>query len=846
MRRNLHRTTSAELRLSRWLLASCAAVGFGGTALAQPGVTPQAQERTITVGQPTAPTNAPVRLNPTGRAINLTVPAKDGNVYLGDIVISIDTADHLSLSGQRIIDLLSNVIDAKRLETLRGAFAGKGVISPDDLTGAGLKVTYDPQNLELSLQIPSEWRASQNLQVSPLDRARFGAFEHPAKFSAYLNMRGSVDYVEKGGPTGFDAPNIFLDGAARFEKFAVESQGVWQPGAQGSDFQRTGSRLIYDDTKNVVRFTLGDLQPVTRADQSAPQMAGFSAFRSYSVLEPQNIVRPRGDRSFSLDRQSTVEVYVNGQLVRRVILDAGNYNLRDFPFTQGANDVRLSITDNTGRTQTLRFNIFFDQSQLGKGLSEFGFYAGVKAPLETDGPHYTKEWIVTGFYRRGITDNLTIGGNFQADSKTLLGGIEGVAATTIGTFGGGVSVSHLDGFGMGVATAFTFQRLIQRAGGQSDSLNFSLQTHSKNFAPVDTVLPDNPFSYEVGAGYSHAFNDFIYAGVDLRYSHGRGANHDVANYRGTVGWRLTSNISMTADLLWEDGPQGHDIAGLLSITARLGTYSNVRADYDSRGERARLSYQTLHGEGVGSYNLAADIERTNTDSGFNATANYITNRAELGVNQFSSFSGNFGASTDQRTSLRWGTAIAMADGAFSIGRPVYDSFAIVVPHKTLNGTDVIVDPTPQGYTANTGILHSAIEPNLSSYNERTVTVDAPKAPEGVDLGKGAFRLYPPYRAGYKLEVGSDYSITAIGRMVGEDGNPLSLISGKATELAHPDHEPLIIFTNREGRFGAAGLKAGRWRVEMLTEPASVYIIDIPASAVGVVKVGDLKPSTDGK
>jgi len=846
LRRNSHQTASAELRLSRWLLASCAAVGFGGTAIAQPGVTPQAQERTITVGPAATPTNAPVRLNPTGRAINLTVPAKDGNLYLGDIVISIDTADHISLSAQRVVDLLSNVIDPKRLDTLRNAFAAKGVISPDDLSAAGLKVVYNPQTLELNLLIPSEWRASRSLQVSPLDRARFGTFEKPAGFSAYLNMRGSVDYVEKGGPTGWATPNIFLDGAARFDNFAVETQGVWQPGATGSDFQRNGSRLIYDDSKDVVRFTLGDLQPVTRDDQSAPQMAGFSAFRSYSVLQPQNIVRPRGDRSFSLDRQSTVEVYVNGQLVRRVILDAGNYNLRDFPFTQGANDVRLSITDNTGRTQTLRFNIFFDQAQLGKGLSEFGFYAGVKAPLQTDGPHYTKEWVVTGFYRRGITDSLTLGGNFQADSRTLLAGFEGVAATTIGTFGGSVSVSHLDGFGMGVATAFTFQRLIQRAGGQSDSLNFSVQTHSRNFAPVDTVLPDNPFSYEIGAGYSHAFNDFVYAGVDLRYSHGRGANHDVANYRGTVGWRLTSSISMTADLLYEDGPQGHDVAGLLSLTARLGAFSNVRADYDSRGERARVSYQTLHGEGVGSYNLAADVERTNTDSGFNATANYISNRAELGINQFSSFSGTFGGSTDQRTSLRWGTAIAMADGAFSIGRPVYDSFAIVVPHSSLKGTNVILDPTPAGYSANTGILHSAIEPNLSSYNERTVTIDAPNAGEGVDLGKGSFRLFPPYRGGYKLVVGSDYSITAIGRLIAEDGNPLSLISGKAIELAHPDHEPLVIFTNREGRFGAAGLRPGRWRVEMLTEPTSVYIIDVPANAVGVVKTGDLKPSTDGK
>ena len=63
------------------------------------------------------------------------------------------------------------------------------------------------------------------------------------------------------------------------------------------------------------------------------------------------------------------------------------------------------------------------------------------------------------------------------------------------------------------------------------------------------------------------------------------------------------------------------------------------------------------------------------------------------------------------------------------------------------------------------------------------------------------------------------------------------------EIARPDREPVTIFTNRDGRFGAAGLRPGRWRLEMPTAPASVYILDVPANALGVVRAGDLKPAS---
>src|SRR3546814_12066783 len=91
---------------------------------------------------------------------------------------------------------------------------------------------------------------------------------------------------------------------------------------------------------------------------------------------------------------------VNGQLMRRVRLDPGPYDLSDFPTGYGANDVRLNIVDDTGKAETPRFNMFFDQNQLAAGRSEFALYAGVKAPRLIGGLHYPDARAVSGYYRR--------------------------------------------------------------------------------------------------------------------------------------------------------------------------------------------------------------------------------------------------------------------------------------------------------------------------------------------------------------------------------------------------------------------------------------------------------------
>lgn len=795
-------------------------------------------------GAPSAPAARAQRLNPTGRDIALTVPAKDGSVFLGDLPLTLRADDTINFPTQRVLQLIGNLLAPDVLETLQTRLAGKSEIGPADLAPTGIVANYDPQRLEMVFQIPVERRASRSLKVTPLDRERFGSMAKPEDFSAYLNLRSTFDLVEDGPQTGFGDPVLLLDGAVRLGPIVAESDAIWVPGSDGVDFQRLGSRLVYDDTQNLIRWSAGDLQTQSRGFQTAPDIAGISLFRSYSVLNPQQIIRPRGDRAFRLDRPSTVEVLVNGQQVRRLQLAPGNYNLRDFPFAQGANDIRLNVLDDTGRTEVLRFNVFLDQTQLGKGLSEFGFYAGVKAPLGVRGPDYSDDWIVSGYYRRGISDFLTLGANFQADADIKMGGIEAVFGTSFGTIGTQAAISDVKGLGSGYAIQGTFQRLIQRANGQADTLTLFAEHRSKKFAPVSFFLAENPYEYEVGGGYTHAFTDAVYAGFDARYSKGRGSNPDVENYRLLAGWRLSSTATLTAEGRYEKDSRGKEWSGFLSLTVRLGRFSSARADYDTRDNRARASFQTLHGSGVGSYNITGDIERSDLGAGINLNANYFTNRAELGLSHFGVYSNGFGKSLSQRTSFRLGTSLALAGGALSVGRPIYDSFAIVKPHRSLEEANVIVEPTPFGRAADTGVLGAGTMPSLSSYSERTIPVDVENAAPGTDIGQGSFRLYPPYRSGYVLEVGSDYHVTALGTMLDIDGEPVSLVSGRATELAHPERTAVSLFTNRQGRFGATGLAPGQWRLEMLDSKKSVFLINIPADAKGIVRLGDITPARD--
>jgi hypothetical protein len=135
-------------RLRLALLGTCGMImSVPAAHAAQPGATLQAQERRIVIDGRAISPDGSTKLNTTGRTVTLTVPAKDGPRYLGDIILTVSPDDQVEFSAERLLDLLANVLDADVQRALRGSFSGKTTLSPADFEASGIHIRYNPADV---------------------------------------------------------------------------------------------------------------------------------------------------------------------------------------------------------------------------------------------------------------------------------------------------------------------------------------------------------------------------------------------------------------------------------------------------------------------------------------------------------------------------------------------------------------------------------------------------------------------------------------------------------------------------------------------------------------------------
>jgi len=760
-------------------------------------------------------------------------------VLIGEVNAQTSPTGEISLPSARLVELIGPRLKAAARERLRSQLAGHESIDLAAAKTLEASITYDPERIELGVNIPVDLRAQKGVSLVDADFSRRGPAEKPAGFSAFLTARGSIDYVHQtqSGETGLTNQSVVLTGAVRAAGIVAETLALWRPGQEGPDFQRQASRLVYDIPTSPLRIIAGDLTIVPRLFQNAPDAGGIAIVRSYQLLQPMRIVRPSGGQSFQLSVPSMVDILVNRRSARRIRLEPGNYNVRDFPFAQGGNDMRVLVDQGAGPREVLHYSVFYDTTQLQKGLDEFAFYAGVKSDLGPKGPEYSRDWIVSGFYRRGLTETLTGGLHFQSDAQTAMGGFEALLSTQLGLIGGDFAVSRADGFGTGWAGTLTFERTFSGAG----TLDLRFESRSRDFAPLGSFPPSNPFAWEASGAISHSFSDSFYAGADVSYSKGRGSLPNRAFYRANAGFQLTPRLEFELNGEYEDSPENKGVSAFLTLTFHFTERSTGRAEYDSRYKRGRLAYSTFHGQDVGQWDLSLDANHGEAGGDFNAVGNYTAERALLGLTHFTTWDVGFDSITDQRTSARAAFSLAFADGAFALARPILNGFAIIEPHATAGKGKLVANPTDEGHLAASGTFGPAVIPDLSAYSEREVYVEPIDMPVGYDIGSGAYRFEAPYRAGYRIIVGSDYWLTASGRLLRIDGKPLTYAGGEARDVADPDHAPVTFFTSSDGRYSVSGVRPGRWRLTMATDPPTIYEIVVGEAADGLVSVGDAAP-----
>ena len=171
----------------------------------------------------------------------------------------------------------------------------------------------------------------------------------------------------------------------------------------------------------------------------------------------------------------------------------------------------------------------------------------------------------------------------------------------------------------------------------------------------------------------------------------------------------------------------------------------------------------------GHYAIKADIQRDLTQGPVqdqaDLSASYSGPRFDLSASRTRrDFETNGGLSSDV-SRVSGATAIAFADEHVAVGRPIADSFAILVPHDPADRTSLKV-PGEGFARARSDGLSPALVSDLPSYSRSQFPIEAEDPPEGYDLGSGIFDVRPDYKSGYALTVGSERGVMAIGSLGG--------------------------------------------------------------------------------
>ena len=591
---------------------------------------------------------------------------------------------------------------------------------------------------------------------------------------------------------------------------------------------------------------MGDVSPAYVGLQGGSGLLGFAVEKSYAKLQPQKNVRPVGERSFRLERPSEVDVIVNGQLVRRLQMPPGDHDISELPLRPGENVLKLEITDDAGLHTTLEFRVFFDHTLLSPGISEWGAAAGFISTAQYSGIAY--DWtqpVATAYYRAGLTENLTGTAHVQADSHAVMAGLMGTTPTPFGLVSAEAAASARRDGVTGVAAAFSYTpEMLLKAAGLPGMAQLAVNVRSAAFSPI-LALAAPEGTYSLNGFYSLPLPDDYNLALSAN-----GAAGGKPAYGG--GLSLTKNVQPDLSLgiaaSYQSQPSvpgisdAPDWTAVAHVSVKLDNDSEVSYSLDKASGKTQAELSTHGRTDDGSYGVRAQLESDPGGSGTppeelaELNAGYSGQRFDLGASYTRQVQRGGGTLANVST-ISGAGAIAFAGDHVALGHPVTDSFAIVTPHSSIADATLQVAPGEKGARGISGLLGDALVSDLASYSASQLPVQVDGAPEGYDLGSGLFEVRPSYRSGYVLQVGSDYSVTAIGT-IEDQGKPLTLLSGLAKETGG-EARKVAIFTNSEGRFAADGLKPGQWRLEVLSEPPACFTLVIPDGTAGLFNAGKL-------
>ncbi len=710
----------------------------------------------------------------------------------------------------------------------------KETISVAALKSLGYAWSFDEATLETTVGIPYAVRKSATYSLSSTGKLANNP-QRSAPYSGYVNMftyqpfvyPDSKDYSGRSGlENRFEMSQQLYGYVLKTEaEYSERQKNKWRSGE---------TALIKDFESPMIRTSIGDVHPAPVSFQSSRPLGGFSIHRNFG-LQPYRSARPMTRTSLNIKTPSTLEIFVNGELYKTLRVGVGPVELTDFPLSSGLNEVFIRSKDAQGRIEEIKLSSTFDPQLLAPGLAEFGATIGYASEITGAGRRYKKNQQTVSLYQRiGLLDNTTAGANVQSDPFQTLAGLEGLWLSRVGLWSVEEAVSHVNGLGSGNALRLRY-KTPDRWGKDRAPFLFraGTQFQDERFAQLGTLRPAQSYKWSIEGSISTQLWKKISTTLGAQYLRGRHSQPHAWVGSLDINRSIFENVHLGTNMSWSE-PDKNQRRIFISLSwIEPVKHLRSQSSYDSRSEEMRSDFEKMEHAPADDYRYGAGIAKRPDSSDVTANVKYIGYRGVVGLDHNTRWYEKLSPSTTNTTGLRASTAIAWTNESITWGRSISDSFAILkLEGKNVDALEVGVNRVGDKPAAKTDRWGPALLPDMTSYYDRALYVDAIALPPGVQLLQESYVLKPSYHSGITARVQIDQRIALRGYLIEKGGTPLSLSSGEIVDVK-TSKTVAQFFTNRKGRFMVESIDPGQYEIRVYDKRWAISPFEIPANAAAL-------------
>jgi len=777
------------------------------TALAGPASDPQpagAAESTTRPGAVEGIVSVSVNLEPKGDAYVLI--GQDGEILMRESDLKAYGLSALSYRPTRI----DNV----------------SYVSLRDIPGLAYK--FDEEKLTLRIRVePREISRRQVIDMAP---KRESDVVYPSAGGAFLNYNLTGNGSDQ---TGLDSVNAAGELGVRLGDYLLlsDAQSIYQRDTGDTTTTRLNTSLTRDWRDTMQRLVLGDFVTSASTLGSSLRLGGISFSRRYSI-DPYYLRAPGQVVSGTAALPSDIYLYNNGVLVGHQRVAPGTFELQNLVSLNGLQVTEVVVRDVLGNEQTITNPFYFSQALLREGLDEYSADIGLQREQFGVRSNDYGKLGAAGFYRRGVSDALTLGVRGEAlDHRYNLGPTASWRMGTWGVASAEVSWgSSPDGSGAAFALAHSYS-------SPSFASSLSWRTEARDYPRAGADASQNrkhefagTLSMPIGGGSSIGL---IYQ--DSQPWGGEQSRSASLTYRR----RVSNAVYLTGALRRSNGVFGANevLVSLSYNPVGNGDQPSYSAQLQRSGDVNAQTLQVLGGN-PDSEGLVYRATAQRSDGAGTARETfdpYLQYNFARGIARGEYFhDSGAGSGTYQ---LGFAGAVTHVGDAWGLSRPIYDSYGMVKVEGVRN-VRVYANNIEVGRTDAEGQLFI---PRLASYFDNPIAIEDKDLPADVIVPQTRYIVSPPLRSGVLVDFKARRVRAVVGRLViVRDGKRVPFADAPG-EIAVPGGKPVPAYAARDGSFYIEGLKTGTYRGEVSGRLGRcAFSLRVPAATEAVTDLGTLE------